>query len=172
VRGAWSGTTYINESIKLQIDFPDGWKVAKDDYLAELAGMITAALTDKEKWTAEAATKPIMYDMMAVETASKNSILLVFDNFSMMDNGSSITEEDLYNSQKAQMEEDKTLAYKFYEPSQTTIGGVTYSVWRADEMNNHYSRYDIIHKNGKFMTRIIITLNDDTKIDTILAMFK
>lgn len=171
-RGTWTDGVYTHDYAQLTFTLPEGWIAATDEDIASLMGQSVEILGDKQQWMIESAKLTTIYDMMAQDPATGNNALVMFENLSLSPGGLDISEEDYLEIAEGQMSQMESMDYTFSEPYNATVNGVKYLIVRADEANNNFSQYYLMHKQDKYMVGIIISIFDGTDIDDILPLFE
>ncbi len=118
-RGIWTDTVFHNEFSGMTFTLPEGWVVLSDEEIAStLAIGIEQMGKAGEAFTEEALTQNTLYDLMAVNGATRDNIVVMFENLAVNPIGNFIKEDAYLMSLKSQMNNvDTGIEYTFSEIS-------------------------------------------------------
>ena len=171
-RGKWDNGVYTNDLVGFKFSLPQGWKVSSDDAIAEVLGISNDVFKDNQKWLIESAKMNTIYDMMAKNIENGDNIAVMFENLLLTAGTSDVSEEEYTEAVEKSMVQNTKLDYEFGEPYKTTIASDEYLTIRCDEKNSGSTQYILMRNLDKYMLCMILTINDKTKIDDILAQFE
>ena len=171
-KGVWNNDVYTNDFAGLRFVLPEGWVAATDEELASLMGIASENLTDDQQWILEAAEQTSMYDALIRDPVSGNNVLIYFGNLSVMAGAEDLSEEEFLQLTEQLLTGMEQYQYTFGEPYKTTINGINFLTVRADELNQGFRQYYLLHKQEQYIVGITVTISDNTDVDDILAYFQ
>lgn len=170
--GTWDGLTFHSDLAGLTLTLPDDtWTIATDEDLAEMMNLGQEVAGDVSKLEQAVAKLTNIQDMMAQNSQTGESIILMFENLAIVPGASDYTAEAFAELLAQGLEENEALPYVVGEISTQTLCGNTYTVIptvvEEYDLHQHY----LVRREGNFMVELILTGAGEDGIDSLLAMF-
>ena len=171
-RGTIEGNVYKNDYLGFQFTKPDSWVYSTDEEIAAVTNMGAELLGENFKEALE--NNPSIYDMMVVDSITRNNINIGYENLSKT-LSSNITEEQYVEALKRQFENISAISITFPDTYDTVKLGeneFTRVICSATSYGVEMTQVYYLHKIDGYMAFIIVTIQDGDTVADIEAMFK
>lgn len=169
--GVIEGDRFTSEYADLTFTKPSDWTYSSDDEIAELMNL-SAEVLDQNAFEEAATTMVTVYDMMATNSVTGDNISVVYENLKLTSNAS-ISEAAYFDAFEEQYTTQSAFEVTVGERAEVKLGKHTYT--RAAFTTNYSGiqmrQYMYARKIDNHMHLIVITLMQDTAIETYEAMF-
>ena len=171
-RGVVSGDTYTSAFSGLSFTKSANWRYLTD---AELSDAMSAGaeIVDQGTFEQALATMVSVYDMMVMDDATGNNVIVSYENLELT-NSTSITPEGYIEAVKQQLAGQTGFSATVGEVTTVTLSGNSYHraectmVYSGITMSQFY----YVRKLDKYMNVVVVTIVDGTDVATIEAMFQ
>jgi hypothetical protein len=174
-RGIIEGNVYKNEFASLSFTLPAGWVYAGDDELSQITGVVLSK--NGQQASEEMLKNKIIYDMQAKNPSTKSFVSLMYENLPLIaaQNGggdwTTLTEDDMLDSVKSQLEFVEQYDYDIGEISDAQLGALDFRVLHTVITNDNSDFCYFVRKVDKYMLCIIINAMSGDNVDDIIKYF-
>lgn len=171
-RGTIEGNVYKNEYLGIQFTKPDSWVYSTDEEIAAVTNMGAELLGENFKEALD--NNPSVYDMMVVDSITRNNINIGYENLAKT-LSSNITEEQYVEALKRQLENISAISVTFPDTYDTVKLGeteFTRVICSTASYGVKMTQVYYLHKIEGYMAFIIVTIQDGDSVADIEAMFK
>ncbi len=171
-RGVISGDSYTSTFSGLSFQKSGTWRFFTD---AELSAAMNAStdILDQDAFEKALASMVTVHDMMAMDDATGNNIVVSYENLALT-NSTSITPESYIDAVEQQLAGQSGFSSTMGEEKTVTLSGNSYHRAECTMVYNGItmSQFFYVRKLDKYMSVIIVTVMDGTDISTVEAMFQ
>ena len=169
-RGEVNGDTYTSDSCGLSFTVKGNWRILSE---AELAANVNAGmeLLDPDDFQRALATQAAVYDVMAMDSVTRSSLLIGYENLSLT--GSvGISPSDYMNSAIRIMNQSG-MSVELTGHKNITVCGVRFDRFECSVRYSGTSmfQYYYVRHFGNYMNIMVIGVNGQDNISQIEAMF-
>lgn len=173
IRGTIADTVYKNDYLGLEFTRPDSWVYSTDDEIAQAMNIgVEKLLGENFKEVLE--NNPSIYDMMVVDTISRSSINVGYENLSKT-MSTNITVEQYIAAVKKQFESITEMTVTFpdtYDKVKLGETEFTRVVCSTTASGVNMTQVYYLRKMDGYMGFVIATIVKDYTVADIEAMFK
>ena len=172
MRGVLTENTFSSEFLGVSFEAPVGWIYATDEEIADMMGMTAELLSDSGlNFSKKALERQSIYDMSVDDPKTFSSVIVCYENLSMVLGGTRYTEEQYLDTLAKQLQVLGMGYQSVGEVYNQNLGTVEFSVMQFDIPEFKTSQYYFVRKTGKYMSCIIITVFPGATLEEILAYF-
>lgn len=174
-RGVWDGNTYTSEYAGITFTMPENWISATDEQIASMMSVSVDIMSDAGLEVSEEMLQlQAIYDMMATDTLTGTSVLVMYENLAVVVGGSSYTEKQYLEEVSKQLD-TASMGNANEEITEETLCGNTYTVMKVELEVQDISatQYYYMRKIDKYMQGIIISVmnGDEDTATQVLSYF-
>lgn len=167
-KGTVLGSNYTSTSAGVRFTLPSGWRFYTDQ---ELAALINATASDLgiENFEDTLANQVSVYDMMAINNTTQESVMVLYEN-TIKSANTSVTAAEYADAVKSRLE---TMGYTVSYAESAFLGNTqfvsmtaTYTVSGVTLEQKYYCR-----SLGDYVASVILTSNGNTSIDELASLF-
>lgn len=171
-RGTISGDVYENDYLGFKFTKPESWVYSTDEEIAAIMNVSADMLGADYETILE--NNVAVWDMMARDTLTNTNISVCYENLELTF-ASNITEEQYIEALKLQLAGVADMTVNFSDDIDTvTLGGTEFTrgICETTMSGVDMTQVYYLHKEGTYMTCVVVTLVSGYEIADVEAMFE
>lgn len=174
-RGIWSDSTYTSEYAGITFAMPENWISATDEQIASAMSISADIMSDAGVEVSEEMLQlQAIYDMMASDTLTGTSVLVMYENLAVVVGGTSYTERQYLEEVSKQLN-TASMGSAYDDITEETLCGNKYTVMKVELEVQDISatQYYYVRKVDKYMLGVIISVmnGDEDTAAQVLSYF-
>ncbi len=169
-RGTIIGNVYTNESADFTFNKPAGWNYLTDEEIAETINLGQEAL-DLNMLEEALAEKSTVYDMVAMDPAYGNSVMVCYEN-TKLTAGYNLSADEYLEQLKKQLDNVDAFSYEFVSSDNSVLSGTTFTrgIFKTVSYGSELYQAYYVKAVGNYIVTVIVTATSES-IESIEAMF-
>lgn len=168
-RGIWQDATYTSTYADIVFALPAGWSVYDDQQLADNINLEADSFAQQgEEFSQAMLQLPTINELLAIDPASGNSIIIIYENLAQNSGGNDLSAEAYLSSMQSLIEQAAP-DYVFAELSEQIIGGEQYTCLSGTSAETSTTVF--VRKIDSYLLVISINIAGQTDINDLLANF-
>ncbi len=147
----------------------DDWVFATDEEISAMMGITMDEILDVNEFEKSAIEMLNVYDMMAQDTATGSSVMLIHENLAMSGNTDLNAEEYLEVVMEGVAAAQPDVDYVYEDIYTKTVADQEFTVLESSIEALGVTQYYFTQTNGDFMSSFVITTFGEMTLEDILA---
>jgi len=171
-RGVIEDELYLNESIGLSFNLPEGWDFADDETIAMMMGVGVELIAENG---GELDTSDInaLYDMVAYNAATDSNAMVMIESLDIPPDTEAPTAQAQLEALRERLEEMDVFGFEFGRPFTVWVAGQPFDALpiavNLGEVETQ--QYYLVRIHGGYMVTIIASLFEDITFEELVGYF-